>query len=99
MPVVIDPVSSATSQRYDVMEKKIFGSGGRNLTVSTDGIWFRDQNNTFATIIHGDGVDGTVAEVINPVVYVFDKTTASSTGIILKKCCSRTNTGRLMAVS
>ena len=25
--VVIDPVSSATSQRYDVMEKKIFGSG------------------------------------------------------------------------
>ena len=71
--VVVDPVSSATSQRYDVMEKKIFGSGGRNLTVSTDGIWFRDQNNTFATIIHGDGVDGTVAEVINPVVYVFDK--------------------------
>ena len=71
--VVVDPVSSATSQRYDVMEKKIFGSGGRNLTVSTDGIWFRDQNNTFATIIHGDGVDGTVAEVINPVIYVFDK--------------------------
>ena len=51
------------------------------MTVSTDGIWFRDQN--IATIIHGDGVDGTVAEVINPVVYV-DKTTASSTDIILK---------------
>ena len=97
--VVIDPVSSATSQRYDVMEKKIFGSGGRNLTVSTDGIWFRDQNNTFATIIHGDGVDGTVAEVINPVVYVFDKNNRILNRYYPEKCCSRTNTGRLMAVS
>ena len=70
--VVIDPVSSATSQRYDVMEKQILGSSGRNLTVSTDGIWFRDQNSTIATIIHGDAIDAEAAEVINPVIYVFD---------------------------
>lgn len=70
--VVIDPVSTATSQRYDVMEKQIFGSGGRNLTVSTEGIWFRDQNKRYATIIHGDAIDSAAAEVINPVLYTFD---------------------------
>lgn len=71
--VVIDPVSSATSKRYDVMEQEILGSGGRNLSVSTEGIWFRDQNKRYATIIHGDAIDSASSEIINPVVYTFDQ--------------------------
>jgi lipopolysaccharide export system permease protein len=70
--LVIDPVSSATNQRYDTMEKEILGSGGRNLTVSTEGIWFRDQNSSYATIIHGSAIDNSAAEVLNPVIYTFD---------------------------
>lgn len=71
--VVIDPVSSATSQRYDIMEKRIFGNRGRNLTVSTEGIWFRDQTGATSTIINGDAIETDTAEVINPVMYVFDE--------------------------
>lgn len=69
--VVIDPIASATKKRYQALEDEIFGSNGRNLSVSTEGIWFRDQQTVFPVIIHGEAIDSSTMEIIDAVVYTF----------------------------
>ncbi|XDZ64698.1 LptF/LptG family permease [Alphaproteobacteria bacterium LSUCC0684] len=69
--VVIDPIASATKKRYLALEDELFGSKGRNLSVSTEGIWFRDQQTDFPVIIHGEAIDSATMEIIAPVVYTF----------------------------
>ena len=72
MLVVVDPIASATSARYDAMESEIFGSGPRNLTVSTEGVWFLDQGGSVSRIIHGESIGLTDSSITNPVIYSFD---------------------------
>ena len=67
--LVIDPIASATRSRYEALDRKVFGSNSRNLSVSTEGIWFRDQS----LIIHGDSI-GEDAFITKPIVYRFDET-------------------------
>jgi len=71
--VVIDPIASATKKRYLALEEELFGNKGRNLSVSTEGIWFRDQETVFPVIIHGEAIDGSAMEIIAPVVYTFSQ--------------------------
>lgn len=73
MLVVIDPIASATAKRYETMESEIFVSNARNLTVSTEGIWMRDQGSNVSLIIHGDSIGLNEASIINPEVYSFDR--------------------------
>ena len=73
MLVVVDPISSATSARYDAMENEFFGSGTRNLTVSTEGVWFLDQGQEASRIIHGESIGLLESSITNPVVYSFDR--------------------------
>lgn len=70
--IVIDPISSATTKRYETMEREIFGSTGRNLSVSTEGIWFRDQGKNFSLIIHGEAIKVETAAITKPVLYTFN---------------------------
>lgn len=70
--IVIDPIASATKKRYLNLEEQIFGGNGRNLTVSTEGIWLRDRNSNLTMIIHGDGINTADVSLINPLVYTFD---------------------------
>lgn len=70
--VVIDPIASATKKRYLNVEKEVFGGNGRNLTVSTEGIWLRDRNSSLTMIIHGDSLDTSSVGLLNPLVYTFD---------------------------
>ncbi|MCE2517969.1 MAG: LptF/LptG family permease, partial [Alphaproteobacteria bacterium] len=72
MLIVIDPIASATKKRYLNMEEEMFGGNGRNLTVSTEGIWLRDRNSSLTMIIHGDGINTADVALINPLVYTFD---------------------------
>ena len=70
--VVVDPIASATSARYDAIEDEVFGSGSRNLTVSTEGVWFLDQGNEVSRIIHGESIGLLESSITNPVVYSLD---------------------------
>jgi lipopolysaccharide export system permease protein len=70
---VVDPIASATKKRYLSLEENIFGGNGRNLTVSTEGIWLRDRSSENSLIIHGDGIDAEIFALINPLVYTFDE--------------------------
>ena len=72
MLVVVDPIASATSARYDAMESEVFGSSGRNLTVSTEGVWFLDQGEAVSRIIQGESIGLTDSSITNPVIYSFD---------------------------
>ena len=72
MLVVLDPIASATSARYDAMEDEAFGSGSRNLTVSTEGVWFLDQGGSVSRIIHGESIGLLESSISNPVVYSID---------------------------
>jgi lipopolysaccharide export system permease protein len=71
--VVVDPIASATKKRYLSLEEEIFGGNGRNLTVSTEGIWFRDRNSQYSLIMHGDSIDAETFALVNPLVYIFDQ--------------------------
>jgi lipopolysaccharide export system permease protein len=71
--IVIDPIASATKKRYLSLEEDIFGGNGRNLTVSTEGIWFRDRNSLNSLIMHGDSIDTEAYSLVNPLVYTFDQ--------------------------
>jgi len=71
--IIIDPIASATRKRYEALEENLFGGNGRNLTVSTEGIWFRDRNENIGMIIHGDEIDTQSLALINPLVYTFDQ--------------------------
>jgi len=70
--VIIDPIASATRKRFETLEENLFGGNGRNLTVSTKGIWFRDRNSTINMIIHGNEIDTENLELIDPLIYTFD---------------------------
>ena len=72
MLVVVDPIASATKKRYLELEEEMFGGNGRNLTVSTEGIWLRDRNSSLSLIIHGDSLDTAEVSLLNPLVYTFD---------------------------
>ena len=72
MLVVVDPIASATSARYDAIESEVFGSGPRNLTVSTEGVWFLDQGGEVSRIINGESIGLVDSSITNPVVYSFD---------------------------
>ncbi|MGU9962365.1 MAG: LptF/LptG family permease [Candidatus Puniceispirillales bacterium WSBS_2018_MAG_OTU23] len=71
--IVIDPIASATKKRYLNLEERIFGNGGRNLTISTEGIWLRDRTSNLSLIIHGDSIDAATVSLIEPFVYIFDR--------------------------
>ena len=71
--IIVDPIASATRKRYEALEEKIFGGNGRNLTVSTEGIWFRDRNNTISMIIHGDEINTEDLSLVQPLLYTFDQ--------------------------
>lgn len=71
--IIIDPIASATRKRYETIEEQLFGGNGRNLTVSTEGIWFRDRNTSLGMIIHGDEIDTESLALINPLLYTFDQ--------------------------
>lgn len=71
--VIIDPIASATRKRYQLLEERLFGGSGRNLTVSTEGIWLRDRNNSIGLIIHGDEINTETLALVNPLVYTFDQ--------------------------
>lgn len=70
--IVIDPIASATSKRYENMEREVFGASGRNLSVSTEGIWFRDQTPNLSVIIHGEAIGSDYASITKPTLYSFD---------------------------
>ena len=72
MLVVVDPIASATSARYDAMEDEVFGSSTRNLTVSTEGVWFLDQGGGVSRIIHGESIGLHESSITKPIVYSFD---------------------------
>ena len=72
MLAVVDPIASATSARFVAMEREVFGSGARNLTVSAEGVWFRDQGGSVSRIIHGESIGLTESSITNPVIYSFD---------------------------
>ncbi len=71
--IVIDPIASATKKRFLSLEEDMFGGNGRNLTVSTEGIWLRDRNTQLSFIMHGDGIDANTFSLVNPLVYTFDQ--------------------------
>ncbi len=71
--IVVDPIASATKKRYLSLEEDVFGGNGRNLTVSTEGIWLRDRNTQLSFIMHGDSIDAGSSSLVNPLVYTFDE--------------------------
>lgn len=71
--LVIDPIASATKKRYLNLEEDMFGGNGRNLTVSTEGIWLKDRDAQLTLIMHGDAVDAQTFSLVNPLVYTFDE--------------------------
>jgi len=73
MLVVVDPISSATNSRFMVMEEQNFGSTGRNLTVSTEGIWLKDRSEYQNLIISGTRLDQAELSIEQGEVYTFDK--------------------------
>jgi len=73
MLVVIDPISSATNSRFIIMEEQKFGSTGRNLTVSTEGIWLRDRGTYQNLIISGSRLKRSDLSIADGEVYTFDK--------------------------
>ena len=70
--IVIDPIASATKKRYLNLEEDMFGGNGRNLTVSTEGIWLKDRNTQLTFIMHGDAIDAQTFSLVKPLVYTFD---------------------------
>jgi lipopolysaccharide export system permease protein len=70
--IVIDPIASATKERYFNLEEEVFGGNSRNFTVSTEGIWLRDRNSNLSMIIHGDSLNTSAVSLVNPLVYTFD---------------------------
>ena len=53
MLIVVDPIATATSKRYTLIEEQSFGASARSLTVSTEGIWLRDRNELQNLIVTG----------------------------------------------
>ena len=70
--IVIDPIASATSKRYEALERQIFGNNGRNLLVSTAGIWLRDKSADYSLIVHGESIGSEGVTITKPVIYSFD---------------------------
>ena len=66
------PDQVATSREYESKMSEVFGDKQRKLSVSADGIWLRDSHSEGQFIIHGDMLDVSVAQIINPIVYRFD---------------------------
>ena len=71
--IVIDPVATATAKRYAVMEEQSFGASARSLTVSTEGIWLRDRNDSQNLIITGTTLkrNNTVLTILDGEVFTF----------------------------
>lgn len=69
--LVLNPIGSLTTRQYESHMTQIFGSGERNLSVTTDGIWLRDNQSDRELIIHGDSLDTSISGIINPIIYEF----------------------------
>lgn len=76
MLFVIDPISSATNNRFAALEEQNFGSSGRNLSVSTEGIWLKDNFSGQNIIISGSRLDQTTLTMEDGELYRFDKNNA-----------------------
>ena len=70
--IFVNPIGSLTSREYEGKMNEVFGNKQQKLSVSTDGIWLRDTHAEGQFIIHGDMLDVSVAQIINPIVYRFD---------------------------
>ena len=70
--IFVNPIGSLTSREYESKMNEVFGNKQQKLSVSTDGIWLRDTHAEGQFIIHGDMLDVSVAQIINPIVYRFD---------------------------
>ena len=70
--VFVNPTGSLTSREYESKMSEVFGNKQQKLSVSADGIWLRDAHSDRQFIIHGDMLDVSVAQIINPIVYRFD---------------------------
>ena len=70
--VFVNPIGSLTSREYESKMSEVFGNKQQKLSVSADGIWLRDAHSDRQFIIHGDMLDVSVAQIINPIVYRFD---------------------------
>lgn len=73
MMFVIDPISSATNNRFAALEEQNFGSTGRNLSVSTEGIWLKDSFSGQNIIINGSRLNPSKLIMENGELYRFDK--------------------------
>ena len=70
--IFVNPIGALTSREYESKMNEVFGNKQQKLSVSTDGIWLRDTHAEGQFIIHGDMLDVSVAQIINPIVYRFD---------------------------
>ena len=70
--ILVNPIGSLTSRQYESKMNEMFGNKQQKLSVSTDGIWLRDTHSEGQFIIHGDMLDVSVAQIINPIIYRFD---------------------------
>lgn len=69
---VIDPISSATNNRYAALEEQNFGSTGRSLSVSTEGIWLKDNLSFQNIIVSGSRLNQSNLNMENGELYRFD---------------------------
>lgn len=69
---VIDPISSATSNRYAALEEQSFGLSGRNLSVSTEGIWLKDSFSGQHIIVSGSRLNQPDLIIKNGELYRFN---------------------------
>lgn len=76
---VLDPVASATANRYTMLEEAAFGRVGRVLTVSTEGLWLRDNNQGDTVILHGQNYNAESGEMAAAQVFQFEANSRQQT--------------------
>ncbi|WP_421703681.1 LPS export ABC transporter permease LptG [Aliiroseovarius sp.] len=69
---VFNPLAAATAKQYDLLAAKYAGNTSQILSISTEGLWLRQGNDTGQTVIHAQrsGVTGT--QLFDVTFFAFD---------------------------
>ena len=67
---LINPIAATTAKQYDRQMEQIFGQKpNSSISISTNGLWFKDSSAGNNLIINGAQLDVEKATIYNPVVY------------------------------
>ncbi len=70
---VYNPIASAFAARFEHLQEQYFDKSSSSLTVSADGVWLRQGDDTGQTVVRAQRASGTIERLWDVNVFQFDK--------------------------